>query len=55
MRVIDMNCIVKEVAKELSRMFEYQLFQLKKNEQVKILAKCAVELMLDLVKLINNS
>ena len=45
-----MNCIVKEVAKELSRMFEYQLFQLKNNEQVKILAKCAVELMLDLKK-----
>ncbi len=45
-----MNCIVKEVAKELSRIFEYQLFQLKNNEQVKILAKCAVELMLDLKK-----
>ena len=44
------NCIVKEVAKELSRMFEYQLFQLKNNEQVQILAKCAVELMLDLKK-----
>ncbi len=45
-----MNCIVKEVAKELSRMFEYQLFQLKNNKQVLILAKCAVELMLDLKK-----
>ena len=44
------NCIVKEVAKELSRIFEYQLFQLKNDEQVKILAKCAVELMLDLKK-----
>ena len=44
------NCILKEVAKELPRMFEYQLFQLKNDEQVKILAKCAVELMLDLKK-----
>ncbi len=45
-----MNCIVKEVAKELSRIFEYQLFQLKNDEQVEILAECAVELMLDLKK-----
>ena len=44
------NCIVKEVARELSRIFEFQLFQLQNNEQVEILAQCAVDLMLDLKK-----
>ena len=42
------NCVVKDVAKELSRIFEYQLLQLKDDKQVKILAQCAVDLMLDL-------
>ena len=44
------NCIVKDVARELSRIFEFQLFQLKDDKQVKIFAKCAVDLMLDLKK-----
>ena len=43
-----LNCIVKDVAKELSRIFESQLFELQSDQQVKILAKCAVDLMLDL-------
>ncbi len=42
------NCIVKDVAKELSRIFESQLFELQSDKQVKILAECAVDLMLDL-------
>ena len=43
-----LNCIVKDVAKELSRIFESQLFQVENDEQVKILAGCAADLMLDL-------
>ena len=43
-----LNCIVKDVAKELSRIFESQLFQVENDEQVKILAACAADLMLDL-------
>ena len=43
-----LNCVVKDVAKELSRIFEYQLLQLKDDKAIKILAKCAVNLMLDL-------
>jgi hypothetical protein len=45
-----LNCIVKDVAKELSRIFESQLFELQSDKQVKILAECAVDLMLDLQK-----
>ena len=45
-----LNCLVKDVAKELSRIFEYQLFRLKNEQQVKILAECAVDLMLNLKK-----
>ena len=43
-----LNCVVKDVAKELSRIFEYQLLQLKDDKAIKTLAQCAVELMLDL-------
>ncbi len=43
-----LNSIVKDVARELSFMFESQLFELKTDKEVKILAECAVELMLDL-------
>ena len=45
-----LNCIVKDVAKELSRIFELQLFELHNDEQVEILAECAADLMLDLNK-----
>ena len=45
-----LNCIVKDIAKELSRIFESQLFELQSDKQVKILAECAVDLMLDLQK-----
>ena len=45
-----LNCVVKDVAKELSRMFEYQLLQLENDEQIKIFAECAVNLMFDLKK-----
>ena len=45
-----LNCVVKDVAKELSRIFEYQLLHLENDKQVKILAECAVNLMLDLNK-----
>ena len=45
-----LNCIVKDVAKELSRIFELQLFELQNDKQVGILAECAVDLMLDLNK-----
>ena len=45
-----LNCIVKDVAKELSRIFESQLFELQSDKQVEILAECAVDLMLDLKK-----
>ena len=43
-----LNLIIVDVAKELSRIFEFQLFELKDNKQVEILAKCAVKLMLNL-------
>ena len=45
-----LNCIVKDVAKELSRIFESQLFELQSDKQVELLAECAVDLMLDLKK-----
>ena len=43
-----LNCMVKDVGKELSRIFELQLFQLKNDKQVEILAAFAADLMLDL-------
>jgi uncharacterized protein YjbI with pentapeptide repeats len=45
-----LNCVVKDVAKELSRIFESQLFELQSDKQVEILAECAVDLILDLKK-----
>lgn len=45
-----LNCLVKDVAKELSRIFEYQLYHLMNEEKVKILAECAVDLLFDLKK-----
>ena len=45
-----LDCIVKDVAKELSRIFECQLFELENDKQVEILAECAAGLMLDLNK-----
>ena len=45
-----LDCIVKDVAKELSRIFELQLFELENDKQVEILAECAAGLMLDLNK-----
>ena len=45
-----LDCILKDVAKELSRIFEFQLFELENDEQVEILEECAVDLMLDLNK-----
>jgi hypothetical protein len=39
-----------DVAKELSRMFEYQVLTLEDGKQIDILAECAVDLMLDLKK-----
>ena len=45
-----LDCIVKDVAKELSRIFEFQLFELENDKQVEILAECAAGLMLDLNK-----
>ena len=45
-----LDCIVMDVAKELSRIFEFQLFELENDEQVEILAKCAAGSMLDLNK-----
>ena len=39
-----------DVAKELSRMFEYQVLELKDDHQIDILAGCAVDLMSDLKK-----
>ena len=42
-----LQCIIKDVANELSRIFEYQVLQLKETE-IKKLADCAVDLMLDL-------
>ena len=43
-----LKCIIIDVAKELSRMFEYQLVALKDRSQIDTLAECAVDLMLDL-------
>ena len=45
-----LKCIIMDVAKELSRMFEYQVLTLEDGKQVDILAECAVDLMLDLKK-----
>ena len=45
-----LNSIVKDVAKELSCIYESQLFELEADKEVKILAHCAVDLMLDLNK-----
>ena len=41
-----LNCIIMDVAKELSRMFEYQVVELKDRTQINILAECAVDLMM---------
>ena len=43
------QCVILDVAKELSRIFEYQVLQLKETE-IEKLADCAVDLMLDLKK-----
>jgi hypothetical protein len=43
-----LRCIITEVAKELSRMFEYQVLELKDETEIDTLAECAVDLMLDL-------
>ena len=43
-----LRCIIMDTAKELSRMFEYQVLTLKDGSQIDILAQCAVNLMLDL-------
>ncbi len=40
--------IVMDVAKELSCIYESQLFELQSDDEVEILAECAVDLMLDL-------
>ncbi|XP_028409879.1 uncharacterized protein LOC114532546 isoform X2 [Dendronephthya gigantea] len=45
-----LNCLVKDIAKELCRIFEYQLFHLKSEKEVTILAESAVDLMLNLKK-----
>ncbi len=45
-----LNGIVKDVAKELSCIYESQLFELQSDDEVEILAECAVDLMLDLEK-----
>ena len=45
-----LRCIIMDTAKELSRMFEYQVLTLKDESQIDILAECAVDLMLDLKK-----
>ncbi len=42
------KCIIMDVAKELSRMFEYQVLELKDGAEIDTLAECAVDLMLDL-------
>ena len=41
------QCVILDVAKELSRIFEYQVLELKETE-IEKLADCAVDLMLDL-------
>ena len=43
-----LRCIIMDVAKELSRMFEYQVLELKDETEIDTLAECAVDLMLDL-------
>ena len=43
-----LKCIIMDVAKELSRIFEYQILELKDRAQVDTLAEYAVDLMLDL-------
>ena len=43
-----MECKIKEVSKELSSIFEYQLFRVKDERQVKVVARYAVDLMFDL-------
>ena len=45
-----LRCIIMDTAKELSRMFEYQVLTLKDASQIDILAECAVDLMLNLKK-----
>ncbi len=45
-----LNYIVKDVAKELSCIYESQLFELQGDREVELLAECAVDLMLDLEK-----
>ena len=45
-----LNCIVKDAAKELSCIYESQLFELQSDVEVEILAECAVDLMLDVEK-----
>ena len=45
-----LTCIIMDVAKELSRMFEYQILALKDRTEIASLAECAVDLMLDLRK-----
>ena len=43
-----LNFIILDVAKELSRIFEFHLFELRDDKEIEVLAKCAVKLMLDL-------
>ena len=43
-----MKCIIKEVSKELSRIFEYQLFRLKDEREIEVVARYAVDLMFEL-------
>ena len=43
-----LKCIIMDTAKELSRIFEYQVLTLKDGSQIDVLAECAVDLMLHL-------
>ena len=45
-----LKCIIMDVARELSRMFEYQILTLGDGKQIDTLAESAVDLMLDLKK-----
>ena len=45
-----LNLVILDVAKELSRIFEFQLFELREDKEIEVLAKCAVKLMLNLKK-----
>ena len=45
-----LKCTIMDVARELSRMFEYQILTLGDGKQIDILAESAVDLMLDLKK-----